>query len=141
MTVLLDVNVLVALTWPNHVHHHPALSWFTQSHHAGWATCPVTQSGFLRVSSNRRVIPDARSPQEAVVVLRSLVAKPGHEFWPDDVALADADEVNFDLVQGYRQLTDVHLLTLASRRGGTLATFDSGLAALEIADVTVLSSL
>lgn len=140
MTVLLDVNVMVALAWPNHVHHEPAVSWFANAHAAGWATCPVTQSGFVRVSANRRVIPDARSPREAVTVLRSLIATPGHDFWTDDVALADAPEVDFDQVQGYRQLTDVHLLTLASRNGGTLATFDSGLSALGIAEVTLLTS-
>ncbi len=140
MTALLDVNVMVALAWSNHVHHRPALSWFKEFHRDGWSTSPVTQAGFIRVSSNRRVIPDARSPREAVTVLRSLIDRPGHEFWIDDVALADAAEVNFDLVQGYRQLTDVHLLTLASRQGGSLVTFDSGLQALDIAEVTLLSS-
>lgn len=134
-TALLDVNVLVALSWPNHVHHAAAAAWFSSAHADGWATCPVTQSGFVRVSSNRRVIPDARSPREATNVLRALTAIPGHEFWTDDVAMADAQELNTTLLQGYRQVTDAHLLVLASRRGGQLVTFDSGLEELGVAPV------
>lgn len=139
MTALLDVNVLVALAWPNHVHHHPATAWFQATHRSGWATCPVTQSGFIRVSSNRRVIPDARPLSETVAVLRAMTAMEGHTFWTDDVALTDATEVDFARVRGYRQVTDVHLLTLASRNGGSLLTFDSGLADLGVGDVAVLA--
>jgi uncharacterized protein len=136
---LLDVNVLVALAWPNHVHHRAAVSWFTSAHADGWATCPVTQSGFVRVSSNRRVIPDARSPREAATVLRALLGMAGHAFWADDVSIAHADEVDLGRLQGYRQVTDAHLLALAARRGGRLVTFDGALADLQIAPVVVLT--
>ncbi|CAN5419127.1 type II toxin-antitoxin system VapC family toxin [soil metagenome] len=136
---LLDVNVLVALAWPNHVHHWAASRWFNDAHTAGWATCPVTESGFIRVSSNRRVIPDARSPREAAEVCRQMTQIQGHVFWSDDVAIASAPEVDFDRVQGYRQVTDVHLLALAARNGGRLVSFDSALANLSIAEVTVLT--
>lgn len=140
MTVpLLDVNVLVALAWPNHVHHSAARAWFAGAHEAGWATTPVTESGFIRVSSNRRVIDDARSPREAATLLRRLCELPGHRLWVDDVALATAPEVDFDRVQGYRQVTDVHLLALACRMDGSLATFDGALASHGIAEVTVLT--
>lgn len=137
-TSLLDVNVLVALCWPNHVHHAAAAEWFASAHAEGWATCPVTQSGFVRVSANRRVIPDARSTREARTVLRSLIGVPGHVFWTDDVALADAPELDDASLQGYRQVTDAHLLVLAARRGGQLVTFDGGLEELGIAPVTRL---
>ncbi|MGI9018561.1 MAG: TA system VapC family ribonuclease toxin [Euzebya sp.] len=136
---LLDVNVLVALAWPNHVHHVAARRWFADTHASGWATCPVTESGFIRVSSNRRVIPTARSPREAAMLLRQLCALEGHSFWTDDVSLASAPEVDLDRVQGYRQVTDVHLLVLAARHGGQLVTFDRALRQTAIGEVTVLT--
>lgn len=80
MIALLDVNLLVALAWPKHVHHVPALRWFRAHRDDGWATCPLTQTGFVRVSSNRSALPDAKSPQEALQLLRRIVALPGHVF-------------------------------------------------------------
>lgn len=134
MTALLDVNVLVSLAWPNHVHHAGARAWFSTAQTAGWATCPVTQSGFIRVSSNRRVIPEARTPAEAADVLRSLCAAGGHEFWPDDVGLASSSEVDLATLAGYRQVTAAHLLALASRRDERLVTFDRALGELAAAN-------
>ncbi len=124
MSTLLDVNVLVALAWPNHVHHRAATEWFLSEHARGWATCPLTQSGFVRVSSNRRVIPDARAPGEAIEVLRRLCGQQGHRFWADDIALSDCPEIDLTRLSGYRQVTDAHVLALAIRRGGRLLTFD-----------------
>jgi hypothetical protein len=119
------VNVLVALAWPNHVHHARALSWFLGVHAGGWATCPITEAGFVRVSSNVRAIPDARSPAQAIELLRHMRAVAGHVFWSDDVSPCDADGAFLHIV-GYRQVTDAHLVSLAHRRDGTLATFDRG---------------
>lgn len=127
MISLLDVNLLVALAWPSHVQHDAALGWFRENRAAGWATCPLTQSGFVRVSSNRQVIPEAKSPQEAVGLLRRIVELPGHRFWEDDFAIATASEIASERLLGYRQVTDAHLLALAIRRGGRLATFDGGI--------------
>jgi len=123
---LLDVNVLVALAWPNHIHHARALTWFFTIRDEGWATCPITESGFVRVSSNTRAIPDARTPAEAIELLRQIRDLAGHQFWSDDVSPADSVHVPFVRVVGYRQLTDAHLLALALSRGGVLATFDRG---------------
>jgi len=122
-----DVNVLVALAWPSHVQHGAALRWFVANRSEGWATCPLTQSGFVRVSSNRNVIPEAKTPQEALDLLRRIVEQPGHRFWQDDIAIAAADEVESKRLLGYRQVTDAHLLALALRRGGRIATFDRGI--------------
>ena len=130
MISLLDVNVLVALAWPNHVHHGRALQWFSAIDEKGWATCPVTESGFVRVSSNVRVIPDARTPGQAIELLRQIRRLPGHRFWADDVSPVDSDSPAFEQVVGYRQVTDAHLLTLAVRNRGRLATFDRGVAEL-----------
>lgn len=96
----------------------------------GWATCPITESGFVRVSSNGRVIPDARTPSEARALLAALRTKGSHRFWEDDVSVVDDPFGVFAPVVGHRQVTDAHLLTLAIRRGGALATFDRGILTL-----------
>jgi hypothetical protein len=125
--ILLDVNVLVALAWPNHVHHNAALDWFEEVGRAGFATCPVTQSGLVRVSSNKRAIPDARSPSEAREVLRRITALPGHIFWPDDIEIGSNEFIAWERLGSHAQVTDAHLLALTLRHGGRLATFDRGL--------------
>ena len=126
--MLLDVNVLVALAWPNHIHHHVAVSWFMQHHQRGWATSPATESGFVRVSSNRLAIPDARSPGEAIGLLRRLTQLEGHTFWADDVAFSRSEFVDPGKIIGHRQVTDAHLIALAIGRKGRVATFDRGVA-------------
>ncbi len=124
------MNVLVALAWPNHVHHGLAHRWFRKHQRDGWATCPLTESGFVRVSSNRRVIPGASTPAEAIALLRRMRRLEGHVFWADDVSPAGPAAKPFARVAGYRQVTDAHLLALALRRGGALVTLDQGLAEL-----------
>ena len=140
MTPLLDVNTLVALAWPTHVHHAEAINWFSDHMPAPWATTSVTQAGFVRVSSNRKVLADARSPAEAAAVLRSLTELDGHELWTDDLDLVRAPGMMLDKLSGYRQVTDAHLLALAIRHNGRLVTFDRAVADLGDAPdrVTVL---
>lgn len=135
---LLDVNALVALAWDSHVHHAAMRSWFDANAERGWATCPVTESGFVRVSSNPKVLPSPIGVGAARQVLAVLRAVDGHRFVADDVSLADADVPAF---HGHRQVTDVHLLTLARRHGLRLVTFDAGLGSLGGEDVELLSSL
>ena len=124
---LLDVNALVALAWDSHVHHVAVRAWFAARGSAGWATCPVTESGFVRVSSNPKVLPGAISPAAAREVLRSMRQVREHRFLTDDVSLTEQD---VPAIPGHRQVTDVHLLTHARRHGGSVVTFDAGLAAL-----------
>ncbi len=123
--------MLVALAWPNHVHHAAAHRWFQANRDRGWATCSFTEAGFVRVSSNRRAIPGACTPTEAIAMLGRIRRLSGHVFWTDDVSPANAEATPFARVSGYRQVTDAHLLALAIRHGGALATFDRGL--LELA--------
>jgi toxin-antitoxin system PIN domain toxin len=124
---LLDVNVLVALAWPNHVHHAPAKEWFAAHHAAGWATCSVTESGFVRVSSNSRATPEAKSPAEALFLLRQMVAQTGHQFWLDDISIAKSELIDAAKLLGHRQVTDAHLVALTIHHGGRLVSFDRGL--------------
>lgn len=127
------MNVLVALAWPNHVHHRQAVTWFVGVREGGWATCPFIESGFVRVSSNTRVLPEARPPSEARALLGALRMRGSHRFWEDDVSIIDDPHGVFARAVGHRQITDAHLLTLAIRRGGTLATFDRGVLGLATA--------
>ena len=135
---LLDVNALVALAWDSHVHHAAMRAWFDANAERGWATCPVTESGFVRVSSNPKVLPSPIGVGAAREVLAVLRAVDGHRFVADDVSLADADVPAF---HGSRQVTDVHLLMLARRHRLRLVTFDAGLGKLGGEDVELLPSL
>lgn len=130
MVSLLDINLLVALAWPNHVHHAAAHAWFARHTRAGWATTSIVELGFVRVSSNVRVVPSAVSPQEAAALLRRITALPRHRFWSDDLRFAESKDVALDRVVGHQQVTDAHLVGLAIRHGGRLATFDRGLRSL-----------
>jgi uncharacterized protein len=124
---LLDVNALVALAWDSHVHHARMRTWFADNSSRGWATCPLTEGGFVRVSSNPRVLPSAIGVDAACSVLSALRALNGHRFLVDDVSLTDGD---LPAMTGYRQVTDAHLLTLARRQGVRLLTFDAGVLAM-----------
>jgi uncharacterized protein len=127
MVSLLDVNVLIALAWPNHVHHEAAVKWFKSTQRAGWATSPSTQSGFVRVSSNPKIVPLARPVPEALSLLRRLTALEGHHFWVDDIQICRSPLVHEERLASHRQISDAHLLGLALRHKGRLATFDRGL--------------
>ena len=121
---LLDVNVLVALFDPDHVHHDLAHDWFADHRAEGWATCAVTENGFVRVVSNPRYQPDAPRPAALLEQLRRFCASGRHHFWADAVSLRDAGLFNLTVARGHRQVTDIYLLGLAKRMGGRLATFD-----------------
>lgn len=126
-TALLDVNVLLALSNPKHTHHEIAHDWFADHHALGWATCAVTQNGFIRVLSNTAARAGTFRPAEVVDLLRRFCAAKEHVFWPDAVSLTDNTLFNPSLIRGYRQVSDIYLLGLAKKRGGYLATFDGGI--------------
>jgi toxin-antitoxin system PIN domain toxin len=136
---LLDVNALVALAWDAHVHHAAIRAWFAGSATNGWATCPVTESGFVRVSSNPKVLANAISVEDARAVLRALRQHEGHRFLHDDVSLADAQ---IGPLAGYRQVTDAHLIAIARRHNTRLVTFDAAAVSLAAGDeVELLAAL
>jgi uncharacterized protein len=135
---LLDVDALVALAWDSHVHHADIRGWFGPNARDGWATRPVTESGFVRVSANPKVLPAPIGVEAARAVMGSLREVPGHRFLVDDVSITDAD---VPALTGHRQVTDAHLLTLVRRHGARLLTFDAGLARLGGDDVQHLTVL
>ncbi len=127
---LLDTNVLIALLWPSHAHHTRAVRWFTRHRSNGWATCPFTQAGFVRIVSNPAFSRDAVTPRDAVGVLAANTASKDHAFWPDELPLAEAIAFAGSKLLGHQQVTDAYLLGLVLRRGGRLATLDERITAL-----------
>lgn len=127
---LLDTNLLIALLWPSHEQHGLALKWFTRHRGKGWATCPITQAGFVRIVSNPAFSRDAVQPREAIQVLSANTAAKDHSFWPDALPVAEAVAFTGVRLMGHQQVTDAYLLGLAARRGGVLATLDQRIAAL-----------
>jgi toxin-antitoxin system PIN domain toxin len=123
MRALLDVNVLIALLDADHSLHAPALSWFAGNAKAGWASCPITQNGCLRVMSHPGY-PNPLPVRSVVERLADATANAAHAFWADDVSLLDQRVVDPGRIHGPRQVTDLYLLALAVGNRGRLVTFD-----------------
>jgi toxin-antitoxin system PIN domain toxin len=126
MRALLDVNVLIALLDADHSLHRRAHEWFGAQAHAGWASCPITQNGCVRVMSHP-VYPNALPVSAITERLADAAASELHQFWPDDVSALDRKLIDTTRVHGPRQLTDVYLLALAIRHGGRFVTFDQSI--------------
>ena len=123
MRALLDVNVLIALLDGGHLHHRAATAWLESNESAGWASCPLTQNGCLRILS----LPGYANPQTPAAVAKRLaaaVSHTSHEFWPDSFSLLEAGQLRWDRVLTSRRITDAYLLALAVLRRGRLVTFD-----------------
>jgi len=120
---LFDVNFLVAMFDENHVHHERAHQWWDANRADGWASCPLTQNGFVRVLSQSTTRTKV-SPAAGIDLLRSAIGEESHVFWPDDISLVDTRHFNSTRVLGPKQLTDIYLLGLAVKNGGRLTTFD-----------------
>lgn len=123
---LLDVNVLLALLDSDHVDHATAAAWLDGAIGDGWASCPITENGFVRVISQPRY-PSPVSPAVAVDLLDRARQGGRHTLWPCDVSLLDDATVRRTRLHGARQVTDAYLLALAVRHGGRLVTFDRSL--------------
>ena len=121
---LLDVNVLVALFDPGHIHHEAAHRWLAAHSRQRWATCPITINGCIRVLSHPSYPTVRATPADVISHLRILCGKPAHEFWTDDVSLLDEARCRPSKIVSSNQLTDIYLLTLAVSRKGKLVTFD-----------------
>lgn len=123
MRALLDINVLLALLDADHVDHQRAQEWISGEIQHGWASCALTQNGFVRILSQPRY-PSPVSPYEAVERLRRATSTEYHEFWPCSISLLENSRINSSYVHGPRQVTDVYLLALAVEHGGRFVTFD-----------------
>ena len=123
MRSLLDVNVLVALLDGAHLHHRVATDWLAAHVAQGWASCPLTQNGFVRILSQPKY-PTSMSVDGALDFLHRVTCADGHAFWPDDISLTDPQLFNQAHILGPKQLTDIYLLALAMKNSGRLVTFD-----------------
>jgi uncharacterized protein len=138
---LLDVNVLIALLWPPHEAHTRAQRWFAKNADQGWATCAMTQAGFVRIVSNpafsRRIV----SPGDALEVLCGSLNHPAHRFWAEDIGAVEAFAHFGRRLNGHQQITNAYLLGLAIHKKGRLATLDSSVADLLADQSTVKNRL
>ena len=121
---LLDVNVLLALAWPTHIHHMAAHRWFAEKSAAGWATCPLTQLGFVRLGMQPAVVKVPILFGDVMDALAKMTANDAHCFWPLEGGVGSIRDELRARVVGHHQLTDCILLDLAIRKQGRLASFD-----------------
>jgi uncharacterized protein len=135
MRALLDVTVLIALLDADHVSHRFALQWFTAHAAEGWASCPITQNGCLRIISHPSY-PNTRAVHDVAERLREVTSNRVHEFWPDSVSLLDTALFDSRRVHSTRQLTDAYLLALAVSRRGRLVTLDRSIALSAVSGAT-----
>jgi uncharacterized protein len=124
---LLDVNMLIALCDSRHIHRPLAKEWFRRQSQDGWATCPLTENGLIRILGQKAYPNGPQTPTGARSILKQLTSLPGHQFWHDNISLSDADLFGELTGVKSKQLTDLYLLGLAASRGGTLVTIDSGI--------------
>ena len=116
---MLDV---IALIDASRVSHEPAHVWFAAEGRRGWATCPITENGLMRIIAYPRYPNAVAAPADAVTPLLRLVGVPGHVFWPDDISVHEAASFESDWMAAVGQVTDGCLLGLAVAHGGKLAT-------------------
>ena len=126
MRALLDINVLLALLDCDHFDHGRARSWLETEIVGGWASCPITENGFVRIISRSRY-PNPITPAEAIGLLAGAAEQPHHEFWDCDLSLLDPAIVDRSRLLGPRQVTDAYLLALAVAHGGRFVTFDQSI--------------
>lgn len=126
MRALLDVNVLIALLDADHAHHARARVWLAKNASQGWASCPITENGCVRIMS-QEAYPHPLPTSAVMERLAEATRHPLHAFWPDDVSLLDVAVARADRIHGPKQVTDLYLLALAVKNKGRLATFDDSL--------------
>lgn len=126
MRALLDINILLALLDLDHIDHERARTWLEADIGGGWASCPITENGFVRIVSQPRY-PNPITSAEAIELLGGATNQTHHQFWECTVSLLDSHVVDRSRLHGPRQVTDAYLLALATAHGGRFATFDQSI--------------
>jgi toxin-antitoxin system PIN domain toxin len=121
---LLDLNVLIALSDPEHKHHQKARNWFTLPDRGNWALCPLTEAGFLRVTTNPSFRPGPRTLEQAIAIIQTL--KGVCDYCPLDQSWVTLTACFASRIRGHQQVTDAYLLGLAIKENRVLVTFDKG---------------
>lgn len=125
MVALLDVNVLIALLDAGHLHHDTATRWLGEHLDQGWASCPLTQNGCIRMLS-QTAYPNRAPAAEVAARLSEATRHPAHHFWPDAVSLLSPGLMDWSKLLSGRHVTDAYLLALAVENRGTFVTLDQG---------------
>jgi uncharacterized protein len=124
---LLDVNVLIALVEPGHEHYSRVQKWFGASGKASFILCPLTEAGFLRITTNPAFRPGPRPTEQSIAVLQALKSHPQYSYWDMGESWVNLTSRFAWRVLGHQQVTDAYLLGLAIKESGILVTFDRGL--------------
>jgi uncharacterized protein len=128
MRSLLDINFLIALFDPDHVFHDRSHEWWGGNHDQGWASCPLTENGVVRIVSNPRYSKlSGFSPHDLILNIRTFIKQTDHVFWSDDLSILDENVFVADRILGPGQLTDIYLLALSAKNRGRLITFDQSI--------------
>lgn len=128
MRALLDVNFMIALLDPDHVFHERAHEWWEANFRGGWASCPLTENGVVRIMSHSSYSRKTQfTPSELIDRLRQFATQTDHEFWPDEISVRDEQIFDVERLHSSLLLTDTYLLALATKRSGQLVTFDQGI--------------
>lgn len=123
MTALLDVNILIALADSTHKKHKVVSDWFLSVKNRSWATCPITENGFIRILAQPAYSHFTNDIEAIRIILSRMRAAPGHQFWPDSVSITETNRISN--LQNAKATTDLYLLALAVKNKGQLATMDS----------------
>lgn len=126
MRALLDINVLIALLDGSHIHHGLVTDWLGNHIDEGWASCPITQNGCIRILSQPGY-PNTVPAAQVAGRLTEAAQHPSHVFWPDSTSLLHPGCLIWEKVLSSRHVTDVYLLALAVRQGGRFVTLDRGI--------------
>jgi uncharacterized protein len=126
---LLDLNALIALTEPEHIHRRTAERWFLSTGKDNWGVCPLTETGFIRITTNPAMRAGTITVERAIEILQALRAHPGYRYWPITEAESWVEvTARFAArITGHQQVTDAYLLGLAIKEDGVLVTFDKGI--------------
>ncbi|HEY3762460.1 MAG TPA: TA system VapC family ribonuclease toxin [Verrucomicrobiae bacterium] len=125
MRALFDVNVIIALLDPDHAFHERAHAWWEKNNKYGWASCPLTENGVVRIMSNPNYSHKIQfHPADLINRFKVFVENSNHEFWPDNLTLRDEKKFVAERIHSSRQITDLYLLALAAQHHGRLVTFD-----------------
>jgi toxin-antitoxin system PIN domain toxin len=124
---LLDLNVLIALVDSAHQHYQKAQDWFVSSRNSHWGVCPLTEAGFLRVTTNLNYRPKSRTFGEAIAILQLLKGHADYWYWEIDKSWVEVTAPFVMRINGHQQVTDAYLLGLAIGKNLELVTFDKGI--------------
>jgi hypothetical protein len=124
---LLDLNALIAFGDPDHERHDAIQEWFISEGKAAWGVCPLTEAGFVRVTTNPSYRPTSHTIEQATAILADFASHPGYRYWAITDKWAELTAPFSERLFGHQQVTDAYLLGLAIKEKGVLVTFDKSI--------------